>query len=84
MTNKLRDNTNDIGFTDCVLRRSLFLEIVENLHNDPALDFTETLSALLITELHIYIRFGEYNKWPHCLCMEVNAEIQPDRVRPCL
>ena len=39
-------------------------EVLGYLHHDAILSVTETVSSLLITVLHAFIRFAEYNQMP--------------------
>ena len=57
------------------LRRHQLQELVVLLRHDVHLDFTAALAALCTTQLHIYIRFSEYLKYPYklwCLSQKWN------------
>ncbi|CAK0857217.1 unnamed protein product [Prorocentrum cordatum] len=48
-------------------------DIFRHLHADPVLDIPVVVDRLLLTEMHICIRFGQYSDWPYRMCTMVAA-----------
>ena len=51
-------------------------KIVGLLHADPSLDLSICVPALLLTELHVFIRFSEYDKFP-CAGWRLSSKYNP-------
>ena len=50
--------------------------IVGLLHADPSLDLSIIVPALLLTELHVFIRFAEYDAFP-CAGWRLSCKYNP-------
>ena len=46
---------------------ALFAEIVPLLTTDPAIDLRNTFNSLMVTQIHLIIRFGMYDRFPNRL-----------------
>ena len=52
--------------------------ILSALHHDPMLKLTETVTSLLLTLIHGFIRFGEYDNmpfWVWKMCEKYNPDL---------